>query len=305
MKLTYVYIMFSIVAIGSFYLGNNLSRSELNQEVNSLYQEEKNLEEKYKESQSIIGSLNSELEELNNENKQLESDIQEIQEAIEQHQQKVKIDLVAVEDLQHFLSIIRERDVDAMHELISETEFYGYYGDQVTAESIIESYQLSVDIDSIKIYFNEDQSDFNERKFNFILAGQNKVDGELVELKLGLSYDESGQVLYHANELYILPRALNYVHQYIKLLKQADAEALAEFFSTEGRYPGELAQETIDNYASEADISTLEVEYIRFDDEGMLFRIVGENSTFVHEIYAVQGDGLVGVKDELRPEFNF
>lgn len=208
-----------------------------------------------------------------------------------------------IEDVEHIVSVIRSGDAHAMQETIDDMRFGGMYGGEITGELIIKVYKFMIDLDTITYRFMEEESNIKKDQYTFILTGTK--DNATVELELRFTYDKSGNIHYSSKEINHLPRMIYYVDRYVQALKDQDAEALAELLSYEAGFPVELSQETIDRYTSKVDVKTLEVEYLGLEQRQMYFIILGDNGSFEHEIYAVYGDGAVGVHDDLRPEYSY
>jgi hypothetical protein len=112
-------------------------------------------------------------------------------------------------------------------------------------------------------------------------------------------------------------RAQSYSRAMVDALSRRDAQRLARLLSVDDiDYPVELAEQAIGNYASRFDLPTLQIHYQGLEQESRTehgpdvnraFRYVIRGTrdarTVEHEVRITHGDGLLGWRDPLIPEY--
>lgn len=229
-----------------------------------------------------------------------DADISEetIQENINEDENK------AIQDAQTFVRIIKEKNAGKLLNLLNESNFYSQLQlNKEQADKIIEGFDMNFALDSlaIQIYYDGIAMNPSRGQYEFLLL-DNRNDKEYKEENsLLIRYEENGAIVYHNPYIRYFPYAETMVHKYLDLISEGSVTELASFMNPDDiEVPNWVADETISNYKDNFDSMSMSLRYVN----SFIFVIENEEGK-KHQIEVIYGDGLMSIKDDFIPDFDY
>ena len=209
-------------------------------------------------------------------------------------------------DMARFLRLVQARDAEGLLQFLKGTDFYADYKPEDAAKAI-EGFEASFDLPSLTATLDESGSSPGIRQFAFKLADRNSgpsgsgTEGREDWLRATVGYEaDNGRPVVHHPLVRYYPYAEKMVRQYANLIADGKASELARFLNADDLEVADaVAEATIRTYRDRLDCASLSVR-----EDAPFAYTIEDRLRRVHSIEVVYGDGLMGIRDSYRPDFN-
>jgi len=215
--------------------------------------------------------------------------------------------LAALGVAETFVEAVRTRDADQLVQLLDDTmQSLGVQMDNEMAEIILEGFATNFDLNSLAVNVNKEGSAWGPQygQYEFKLSdnrGEYRFEPWSEEDRLVILYDANGTKHFRNPYVNYFPYAEKMVSRYMEIIEAEDAARLAAFLNPDDiEVPFWVAEETISNYKK---FLHGESPTIRYENR-FNFVVVNENNE-EHPIGVSYGAGLMGIRDEFIPEFEY
>lgn len=220
----------------------------------------------------------------------------------------------ALQEVQFFLDLVKNRDEAGLLKYYQERNFYDYYASFLSLEQMakdtIEGFESIYDIETMQIsHFGRDHYPENHQ-FHVIIVGSKQGEKPVEQdFMVGYSDGSSGYEGFKIQNHMItyFTQTKRFMKSYVHSIQEKDPGYLAMLLTPDDvSYPIYLATNAIKEYEVWLDISHLNYEYNGFStDEGHQFYylIYDQQKLKKHQVKIYFADGLLCMEDPFVPEF--
>lgn len=201
-----------------------------------------------------------------------------------------------------FVTAIKEKNTTHLLEVLKKSYFYSSYENK-QVDKMIEGFEKNFDLNSLEVelYYDGYAMYPDAGQYEFFITDKNSHDFEQVN-SLIIHFEENGETMYYYHPyIRYFPFAEEMVENYLDLIARKSVAELAHFMNPDDIVvPEWVAEETINNYSEYFGDQNLTIR----NDVG--FKFIIENSLGKeHQLEVIYGDGLMAIKDDFAPYFNY
>lgn len=201
-----------------------------------------------------------------------------------------------------FVTAIKEKNTAHILEVLKKSYFYSGYENK-HVDKMIEGFEKNFDLNSLEVelYYDGYAMHADAGQYEFFITDKNGHEFEQVN-SLIIHFEENGETMYYYHPyIRYFPFAEEMVKNYLDLIARKSIAELAHFMNPDDIVvPEWVAAETINNYSDYFGDQNLKVRH------EIGFKFIIENSLGrEHQIEVIYGDGLMAIKDEFAPDFDY
>jgi hypothetical protein len=214
----------------------------------------------------------------------------------------------AVADMTRFIELVKTKDAVGVAAYLKRSEFFHWFNVDL-ASKVIEGFERNFDLASLYAAIHKESNSHSpvDQQFGFILADKDQTPESLSEYDhtrmVTFRYEqETGQPIAYTAYVRFYPFAESMVEDYVKLIVEDQAAELSSFLNADDLdIPVWVGEDTIKAYKELLDMTNLASISIT-NDYGFIYTIT-DSLGKSHTIEIIYGDGLMGIRDELIPDF--
>lgn len=217
-----------------------------------------------------------------------------------------------INDALHFLTLLKEKDIETLVQYWTSDNYNRIYKDiDVLKDNMVDMVQLYheiIDFDSpleVKL-LNSEVSTVNSLQIINIKNREGFFvydDGYYRDLVISY-YDDTPSFSSGIYNYY--PRAFEGMNAYIQAIKDEDKEKLVWLLTPDDvDFPYELTQQIINNYKKQLDVQSIKSEIIGWNSEKQFIVNTTDKNKNTHQFNIIFGDGLMGIRDDFIPNFDY
>jgi hypothetical protein len=216
----------------------------------------------------------------------------------------------AVADMTRFIELVKAKDAEGVAAYLKRSEFFQWFNVDL-ASKVIEGFERNFDLASLYVAVDKgniaNSHSPEHQQFGFILADKDQTPESLSEYDhsrmVTFRYEqETGQAIPYNAYVRFYPFAESMVEDYVKLIVEDQAAALSSFLNADDLdIPVWVGEDTIKAYKELLDMTDPASISIS-NDHGFTFTIT-DGLSKSHTIEIIYGDGLMGIRDKLIPDF--